>query len=897
MAKTYSELLNGANTIKNETVAGANTATRVGTELVDIVEKIQQVDTDGLDLGTTSESAFRGDYGQAAYQHANTDGNPHNTVASEIGSTPEGGLSATTVQGAINELDSEKVGKTTKINGYSLNSDIDLSKSDVGLSNVDNTSDANKPISEATQNALSLKADLVGGKIPSTQLPAYVDDVLEYATFAGFPVTGESGKIYVALNTNLTYRWSGTAYVEISKSLALGETSDTAYRGDRGKTAYDHSQTTGNPHGTTAAQIPNVAAGSVAATTVQGAINELAGDIVQVETDLNGIKNITVTDNYVQVGGSYTLGVYRNYLTGIEYAGSYNTRVVDVNAGDFLKVTGSTRSNLTALMILFIGNTYVGYVNRGSGTSSMYTYTDYEFVVPPGVDKIAVTAENTGVIKVPLVYKKSGSSFNAYTKLQSDEKFALKSSSLKKYGIRWGLDQSESVCERLFDSVGLNAISEISGIVSGYSDFDNVYPWSDIKKCNLITLTTGAKKIVYSDESEFSETEYDVFVEIPKFYYERYIKDGYEHRIISNTGTTLHPAFIEKGKILDYIYISAYEGAYKNGTLSSVSGIHPANNEIPQKFLDDSKSKGDGYTLIDLRTIDAVQNLMWIEYANRNSNNVIGHGWSDLHQAVSTSWIAINNEIGNRLITNQNFVTNDKERLFIGEDIVIIEGAQQNILYNRKITSVLYDTPSIGTHTIEFDGSPVEIRAGMYFGAAPQTTGGANSMLYHTGRTNRAVVQVGSTIDRKRLNPCRYRFIENLVGNVWHFLPDVTFNNLTMYVSEDITDYEFGKLTDSYKPISTEFQEQSSNLDGFWVTGLSNDNFKKLVAFGKTFGNTGNENNFFGGFYYLSNGLKLTAHGGGFDHHLRTNIITYRAQINLDSRWYLYGCRLIYKPI
>lgn len=140
--------------------------------------------------------------------------------------------------------------------------------------------------------ALAGKADLVGGKVPTSQLPSYVDDVQEYANLAAFPATGETGKIYVALNTNLTYRWSGTAYVEISKSLALGETSDTAYRGDRGKTAYDHSQATGNPHGTTAAQIPNTPAGTVAATTVQGAINELASDIVQVETDLNGIAEL-----------------------------------------------------------------------------------------------------------------------------------------------------------------------------------------------------------------------------------------------------------------------------------------------------------------------------------------------------------------------------------------------------------------------------------------------------------------------------------------------------------------------------------------------------------------------------------------------------------------------------
>ena len=95
-------------------------------------------------------------------------------------------------------------------------------------------------------------ASLIDGKVPASQLPSYVDDVLEYANSAAFPVTGESGKIYVAQDTNKTYRWSGSAYVEISASLALGETSSTAYRGDRGKTAYDHSQiTTGNPHGTT----------------------------------------------------------------------------------------------------------------------------------------------------------------------------------------------------------------------------------------------------------------------------------------------------------------------------------------------------------------------------------------------------------------------------------------------------------------------------------------------------------------------------------------------------------------------------------------------------------------------------------------------------------------------
>lgn len=78
-----------------------------------------------------------------------------------------------------------------------------------------------------------------GGKVPQSQLPSYVDDVLEYANLASFPATGESGKIYVALDTNKTYRWSGSAYVEISQSLALGETSSTAFAGDRGKAIED----------------------------------------------------------------------------------------------------------------------------------------------------------------------------------------------------------------------------------------------------------------------------------------------------------------------------------------------------------------------------------------------------------------------------------------------------------------------------------------------------------------------------------------------------------------------------------------------------------------------------------------------------------------------------------
>jgi len=85
-----------------------------------------------------------------------------------------------------------------------------------------------------------------GGKVPASQLPGYVDDILEYKTKSMFPATGEAGKLYVAQDVNLPYRWTGTQYVEISTSLAIGETSSTAHRGDHGKVAYDHALAKGN---------------------------------------------------------------------------------------------------------------------------------------------------------------------------------------------------------------------------------------------------------------------------------------------------------------------------------------------------------------------------------------------------------------------------------------------------------------------------------------------------------------------------------------------------------------------------------------------------------------------------------------------------------------------------
>jgi hypothetical protein len=119
-----------------------------------------------------------------------------------------------------------------------------VSKAQVGLGNVDNTSDALKPISTATQDALNLKVNTSllganngvatldgGGKVPAIQLPSFVEDVIEYANLAALVANAdgkgeETGKIYVTIDTGKVYRWSGSQYIEISPSEVNGVKGD-----------------------------------------------------------------------------------------------------------------------------------------------------------------------------------------------------------------------------------------------------------------------------------------------------------------------------------------------------------------------------------------------------------------------------------------------------------------------------------------------------------------------------------------------------------------------------------------------------------------------------------------------------------------------------------------------
>ncbi|GAA3509921.1 hypothetical protein GCM10022234_00030 [Aeromicrobium panaciterrae] len=195
----------------------------------------------------------------------------------------------------------------------------------------------------AINDALTDKADLVGGQVPGAQLPSYVDDVLPYANLAAFPNPGEAGKIYIAEDSNKQYRWAGVGpgYQVISDTIALGENASTAYRGDRGKTAYEHSQSTGNPHGTAADVVPFNPSGSIGANTVAGALAELDSEkasvvVVAGKVDATpaGKERLAIVDNSKLWPFRAALGKRDTRLVNVGILGASSTEGAFVGSFD-----------------------------------------------------------------------------------------------------------------------------------------------------------------------------------------------------------------------------------------------------------------------------------------------------------------------------------------------------------------------------------------------------------------------------------------------------------------------------------------------------------------------------------------------------------------------------------
>lgn len=597
---------------------------------------------------------------------------------------------------------------------------------------------------------------------------------------------------------------------------------------------------------------------------------------------------------------------------------------IDVTAGEkYLVTTKIGTSQNIAYLAQWNGDTWVGVATGFTGGSG--DAVDREYIVPEGITKIAICSYNSTnpSLKKAITYK----ILTFYNKEETDAKFATKSeipSVVEKYGVKWDVSDYNDLGARVFDAVGKSAAIGI-GSTNGSSDFDNIYPWSEIKRCNIKVNDNGAKIVTFEGETGFAldGSNGDVFVRIPKFKTINYNENNYEYIVIGDG--YVHPAFIEDGVELDEIFIGAFEASLVSNALYSKGGVIPANNLTGAEFLAYAKSRGANYTLYDMRAVDAVWRLMAVEFGCRNSNRILGYGYSDYRQADQNyAYLSVSVAVTNSNTITIGKPTNNSLRLYllsqfaIGNNLTICDGSQTNIIAQRKITNVQCASTDDNI-VISFSGAAIDITTSMFVGNAPITTNYCEdiseidtdySLSWHTGRANRPIV-AGSAMDVETINPCRYRWIENPVGNVWHNLPDVTFYNGQMYICRNMKDYEILKHIYPYIPVGSILPIQDSNgvkndintvsYPNYWITSLLNDFFAKGNNFGKSFDDvhdgTLTSKKGYGGYYYLRSGERFIVNGGGFDHLWRCNILTNRAWQNADSKWFLYGGRLMFKNI
>ena len=231
--------------------------------------------------------------------------------------------------------------KADKIHSHAITEVTNLNSTLNGLdTRIDSNSTAITTINNKIGSANGIAQLDSTSKVPTSQLPESLNNVKEYANASAFPATGESNVIYIAKDTNNTYRWGGSAYVKIGNNLELGETSDSAYRGDRGKTAYDHSQKTGNPHGTTIGDISGL----------RSELDAIPTELAELTSDST---HRTVTDSQIQRWDSPSVSGLQQVTDLSSYQGV---------GGEIVQYIGETTSDYTK------GYVYIGTVITPSGS-------------------------------------------------------------------------------------------------------------------------------------------------------------------------------------------------------------------------------------------------------------------------------------------------------------------------------------------------------------------------------------------------------------------------------------------------------------------------------------------------------------------------------------------------
>ena len=365
---------------------------------------------------------------------------------------------------------------------------------------------------------------------------------------------------------------------------------------------------------------------------------------------------------------------------------------------------------------------------------------------------------------------------------------------VKEYGVRWK-GTSSTVCERLGDAVGLVANAQLGVVSTVQNDFDDIYPWSEMRLCNL---DAEGNILAYAGEPSFTRdgTNGDVMVQIPKFYYKREkTAEGYEEWWICAVklpGYELHPVFMDDGKEVSAVFHSAYNASVEtleDGTtkiLRSISGVQPSVRTTRATFRTRARNKGTGWSIEDIACVNALQILYMVEYASTHSQAKLGNGVSSLNY-TATHLAVEAGENTNEFVTS----TTNANKYRVGERIEIgtSQGSSNKTSTPRTITAITAREDDADISVITFDGDPVaSIAVGnMMWNVAPlngscDELNGGSGYIGTNGRADSS-----------------YRGIEGFHGKLFRFIDGVNIKDHLVHYANSIADYADGVYDGKYR--------------------------------------------------------------------------------------------------
>ncbi len=440
------------------------------------------------------------------------------------------------------------------------------------------------------------------------------------------------------------------------------------------------------------------------------------------------------------------------------------------------------------------------------------------------------------------------------------------------YTIKFDRNNPSAMGERGDDAknFGFNAAVSEGTIALGENHFDRVYPWKDIRLCNI----KDGEVVVYEGEEDFSfaGTNGDVFVEIPKFYVKRIVEGEYDIISISGVkheGFVVDEAFVkENGEEADVIYVAAYlTSVDENGNANSVAGNNPVLDLSPAELAASAEKKG--YREIDYHTLAALQKLFMVETGLRNSQY--------LYLGTCGYTMASPNSQQNAVARTDNTKTNcivvdDSFHFETGNSVIIfmadnyentIDAAHNDV---RSVTTVIDNND--GTQSVYITGEPIDvIQNKTAIAHTALVNGSARNVAGHTG----AISTARGTVAFK------YRNVENFWGNAFVYIDGVTVNgrNITLKKRSG------GKVNVGYMLPET----TSGNLVDNMVRSVGYDSENPLVMLPDSIGDGATISTYYGDAYISApdEGEYVLHYGGGWSSKACAGLFNFGASSKTDE--------------